>query len=277
MKIGIVGLGLIGGSVAKALKKAGKYDIAGVDIDAKTEEEALSSGAIGSVGGIDACDVVYVCLHPADTVQYLLGNDFKPGAVLTDVCGVKRLVMERVSGQLREKGYLFAGSHPMAGKERGGFANSDAGLFSGASYILVRDEHTDPKALSLLSTLALDMGFARVTRSTPDEHDRMIAYTSQLAHVVSNAYVKNPLSGQKGFSAGSFEDLTRVARLDHALWAELFLENSEYICAEIDTLLAHIGEIRDAVRQKNGRLLRSLLEDGSRIKEEISRQRSKST
>jgi len=271
MRIGIVGLGLIGGSIAKALKDCKKYDINGLDTDPETQELALSAGVIDQAGEIDKCDIVYVCLHPLDTVQYLLNNQFKAGAILTDTCGVKRFITDRVSRQLKEKGYLFVGGHPMAGKEQNGFKNSSALIFKDASYIITKDEYTDPKAIGTVSSLALDMGFAHVTRSTPLEHDKIIAYTSQLAHVVSNSYVKNPLSGQKGFSAGSFEDLTRVARMDHALWAELFLENSDFLCDEIDTLIKNMNDIKDTIKQKNGRLLRSLLEEGSDIKEKITK------
>jgi prephenate dehydrogenase len=144
---------------------------------------------------MEDCDVVYVCLYPMDTVQYLLDNEFKPGAVLTDVCGVKRFIVEKVSGPLKKKGLLFCGGHPMAGSEGSGFKDSDAELFRGAHYILMKD--ADQRASGLLSRLAQEIGFAGITKSTPDEHDSIIAYTSQLAHVISAAYVRTLLPKQK--------------------------------------------------------------------------------
>lgn len=270
MKIGVVGLGLIGGSIAKALKNSKRHEVIGTDKNPETVEKALADGAIDSSDGIEECDVVFCCLHPEDTVKYLLGSNFKPGAVLTDTCGVKRYVLNKVSKPLKERGYKFVGGHPMAGKEKGGYENSNPKMFKGAHYILIKDSDTDPLALSEISGLADDMGFGHVTRSTAAEHDKEIAYTSQLAHVVSNAYVKNPLATDKGFSAGSFEDMTRVARLDNALWAELFIENSDYLCDEIDRLIENMNNIKDVIKQKNGRHLRAVLKEGSDIKEQIS-------
>lgn len=275
MKIGVVGLGLIGASIAKALKNSGRHEVIGIDKDPETVALALKDKAIDAAEGIEDCEVVFVCLHPEDTVKYLLGHNFKPGAVLTDTSGVKRYVMNKVSKQLKERGYKFVGGHPMAGKEKSGYINSDPEIFKGANYILIKDADTDPLALSEISGLANDMGFGHVTRSTADEHDREIAYTSQLAHVVSNAYVKDPLATQSGFSAGSFEDMTRVAELNNALWAELFIENSDYLCDEIDLLIENMNKIKEVIKQKNGRQLRSVLKEGSDIREKIVEERKR--
>ena len=275
MKIGIVGLGLIGASIAKALNNSGRYEIVGTDKNPDVVSKALNDGVIKSAGGIEECDVVFCCLHPEDTVKYLLGNNFKPGAILTDTCGVKRYVMNKVSKPLEERGYKFVGGHPMAGKEKSGYDNSDPDMFKGAHYILIKDADTDPMALSEISGLADDMGFKQITRSTAAEHDKEIAYTSQLAHVVSNAYVKNPMSTEQGFSAGSFEDMTRVAQLDNALWAELFIENSDYLCDEIDFLIENMNKIKEVIKQKNGRQLRAVLKEGSDIREKILEDRNK--
>lgn len=275
MKIGIVGLGLIGGSIAKALKNSGRHQIVGTDKNPETLKKALDDGVIESGEGIEECDVVFCCLHPEDTVKYLLGHKFKQGAILTDTCGVKRYILNKVSRPLKERGYKFVGGHPMAGKEKGGYKNSDPDMFKGAYYILIKDADTDPLALSEISSLANDMGFSHITRSTAAEHDKEIAYTSQLAHVVSSAYIKNPLALEHGFSAGSFEDMTRVAQLDNALWAELFIENSDYLCDEIDLLIDNINKIKEVIKQKNGRQLRSVLQEGNDIREKIIKERKK--
>lgn len=275
MKIGVVGLGLIGGSIAKALKKSGRHEVIGIDKNPKVLNKALSDGAIDSDKGIEDCDVVFCCLPPEDTVKYLLGGNFKPGAVLTDTCGVKRYIINKVSKPLHERGYKFVGGHPMAGKEKGGYDNSDPNMFKGANYILIKDADTDPMALSEVAGLADDMGFGHITRSSASEHDKEIAYTSQLAHVVSNAYVKDPMATVLGFSAGSFEDMTRVAQLDNVLWAELFIENSDYLCDEIDVLIDNINKIKEVIKQKNGRQLRSVLEEGSDIRVKITEEQKK--
>jgi prephenate dehydrogenase len=269
MKIGIVGLGLIGGSLAKTFKKNTGHHIAGVDRNPDAERAALAAKAIDSAGGIETCDVVYVCLYPMDTVQYLLDTEFKPGAILTDVCGVKRLIVEKVAKPLAKKGLLFCGGHPMAGSEGSGFADSRAGFFDGAHYILMRGDDVDQRASGMLTRLAQELGFAGVTRTTPEEHDQVIAYTSQIAHAISAAFVRNPLAASKGFSAGSFEDMTRVARLNNTLWAELFLENSDNLCETIDRFVADLNVMRDTIKQKNGRQLRVLLQESNDIKNEM--------
>lgn len=275
MTIGIVGLGLIGGSVAKALKRSGKHRIIGADKNADVVRSALAEGVIDSDESIEDCDVVYVCLPPIDTTKYLLSHKFKPGAVLTDVSGVKRFIVDKVAKPLREAGYCFVGGHPMAGKECSGYQNSDADLFKGADYILIKDAEADPKGFTILQNLALDMGFSHITRASAAEHDKIIAYTSQLAHIVSNAYVKNPLSLEEGFSAGSFEDMTRVAKMDYALWAELFVENADYICSEIDALIKNLEELKGVISLKNTRQLRSVLKDGNDAREKVLEIREK--
>ncbi len=272
MRIGIVGLGLIGGSIAKALKANTRHFVAGCDRDEGVIRAAIGEGAIDGEGGISACDVVFCCLYPDAAVDYILNADFKPGAVVTDVCGVKRYIAQRVSAPLREKGVSYVGGHPMAGRELSGFAASVAQLFAGASYIICRGEDTDEAAVKLLSEVAVELGCARVTLCTPEEHDMAIAYTSQLAHVVSNSYVKNDMAVLKGFSAGSFEDLTRVARLNPCMWAELFIENGDFLCGHIDTLIGNMLEVRSAIMAGDFEKLSGLLAEGSRIKEAISGQ-----
>ncbi len=158
----------------------------------------------------------------------------------------------------------------MAGRECWGFSGSDADLFTDASMILTPTEHTPESALKFLSGLFASVGFGRITITTAQEHDSMIAFTSQLAHVVSSAYIKSPRARQhKGFSAGSYKDLTRVAKLNAPMWTELFLENADYLAEEIDTIIAHLAEYRQAITQGDGARLCGLLEDGKNIKEEL--------
>ncbi len=277
MQIGIVGLGLMGGSIAKALRQNTNHRIIGIDKNDDVLASALQSGVIDDVQGLEGCDVVFVCLYPRDAVAYILNQSFRAGAVVTDICGVKRFTHRCMSQALHEKGIRYVGSHPMAGKEISGFGASEAGLFKGASYIITKDTFTDEHAVDILGVLAAEMGFARVTVSTPEEHDRVIAFTSQLAHAVSNSYVKNPEAGQRGFSANSFEDLTRVAKLDATMWAELFMENADYLCADIDDIIGHLTELKDAMEERDEELLRALLRRGSEIKEGLIKNRESTT
>ena len=269
MKIGIVGLGFMGGSLAKAFKKYTKYQIAGRDKDRKAEEAALAARAVDSIGGIETCDVVYVCLYPKDTVQYLLDSEFMHGAVLTDVCGVKRFVVEKATEPLNKKGLLFCGGHPLVGRVGSGFKDSNADIFRGAYYILMDDDSVNHRASGTLSRLAQEIGFAGITHTTAEEHDEIIAYTSQLTRVISAAYVRNPVAETRGFSSGGFENIARTAKLNNMLWSELFLENSENLCGAIDRLIADISSIKDNIKQKNGRQLRAILQECSDIMEKI--------
>lgn len=269
MKIGIAGLGLIGGSIAKALTAAG-HAIYGFDINKNVEQAALACGAITAIADFAECEAVFVCLCPRSAAAFILETDFAPNALVTDICGVKRFMYSSVAAPLRERGAYYVGSHPMAGREVGGFANSSAELFKGASYIITREAETDAVAVEKLAGLAADMGCGRVTYSSAQEHDLEIAYTSQLAHVVSNCYMKNPAALKTGFSAGSFLDLTRVAKLDAAMWAELFLENSDFLVKDIDIIIEELSRVRSAMQQGDEAALRELLKQGSDIKEKVS-------
>lgn len=263
MKIGIVGLGLIGGSLAKALTRYTDHEVHGENRTRSTAERALADGSIHEIGGIGECDLVYVCLPPKASVDYIRGGSFRDGAIVTDVSGIKRFVVDSLA-DLAKDGIRFVGGHPMAGSEVGGYESSLTDLFKGASYILTPVADTDPAAVEVLGDLARAMGFGRVQISTPEDHDRIIAYTSQMAHVVSNAYIKNRAAlEERGFSAGSFKDLTRVAQLDADLWTELFLENRDLLTANLDEFMEHLKLARDAIAEGNEKALRGLLRNGS--------------
>ncbi len=271
MNIGVVGLGLIGGSLARAIKKYTTHSVCGVDRDASVLRAAYEAGAIDSDTDVSGCELVFVCLYPRDCVSYMLGTQFMDNAVVADISGVKRYIADEVAQPLREKGLRYVGTHPMAGKENSGFASSDADLFQNASFIITIDRHTDAQAQTLLANLAEQIGFSRITTCSAQKHDEVIGYTSQLAHVVSNSYVKSEAAQNfEGFSAGSFMDLTRVAKLNPQMWAELFIENGDILTAEIDELIQNMLEIKHAVNTQDEPLLRSLLKKGSDIKEKLS-------
>ena len=271
MKIGVVGLGLMGGSLARALKKYTSHTVCGVDKDPAVLAAAYDAGAIDCDGDVSCCDIVFVCLFPQDSIDYMLRTEFREGAVIADICGVKRAVEDRVALPLFERNLRYVGTHPMAGRETGGFGNSDADLYRGASFIITLTEHTDEQAKAEISRLAQEIGFTRITECSARKHDEVIGYTSQLAHVVSNAYVKSRAAQDfKGFSAGSFMDLTRVALLDPEMWSELFLLNGDILAGEIDELVENVSALRDAIRAGDGQALRALLKDGSDRKKRLN-------
>ena len=173
------------------------------------------------------------------------------------------LVVGGIAPVAEQYGFAYIGGHPMAGKERGGFTSATDDLYVGASMILTPDKRTDMQLLEMLKAFFLDIGFASLTFSTPDEHDRIIAFTSQLAHIVSSAYVKSPeAQRRRGFSAGSFQDMTRVARLDENMWTELFLDDADYLTTELDEIIRHLTEYQDALKARDAQKLHDLLKDG---------------
>lgn len=227
MKIAVIGLGLIGGSIAKALKQNTAHTVIGFDRDENVLLDALSLGAIdrtGSTAALSEADIVYVCLYPEDVVRFVAENAqrFRPGCIVTDVCGIKGQVYKRLCEISAPYKFEYVGGHPMAGKEISGFEASEAGLFYNASYIFVPGD-APIGAVDTLALLAKDMGFGTIKICTDQVHDRMIAYTSQVPHVLACAYVMSPqCDTHSGFSAGSYRDVSRVARINAPLWADLF-------------------------------------------------------
>ena len=268
MIIGIVGLGLIGGSMAKSIKSRTAHTVYGTDLNSETMTMARMCGAIDAPlteENLPQCEVLLVAIRPAAAVEWVARNAalISKSAMLVDLCGVKRQVVEGIAPIAREHGFAYIGGHPMAGKERGGFTAATDDLYVGASMILTPDQRTDMQLLETLKTLFLDIGFAGLTFSTPEEHDRIIAYTSQLAHIVSSAYVKSPeAQRRRGFSAGSFRDMTRVARLDEDMWTELFLDDADYLTAELKILIGHLTEYLDVLEARDAQKLHDLLKDG---------------
>jgi prephenate dehydrogenase len=268
VNVGIVGLGLIGGSMAKSIKVRTANTVWGIDLDAETMTLSRLSGAIDgalTAENLPLCDLVLVAIRPAAAVAWVKEHAplFSKSTILVDLCGVKRSVCEQLAPIAKEYGFAYIGGHPMAGRERGGFVHSSEELFTGASMILTPDQSTDMRMLETLKAFFTDIGFAGLTFSTPEEHDRIIAYTSQLAHLVSSAYIKSPeAQRRRGFSAGSFRDMTRVAHLDEAMWTELFLDDADYLAEQLDILIDHLSEYRAALKAHDAEQLQALLKDG---------------
>ena len=272
MNVGIVGLGLIGGSMAKSVKSRTDHSVFGIDLDSETMMLARLCGAIDaplSDGNISGCDLILLAVRPGAAVKWMEENakNIASTATVVDLCGVKRYVVEKLSPLAEKFGFSYIGGHPMAGRERGGFTSSSEDLYNGASMILTPDSQTDINRLEYLKRFFLDVGFANLTFSTPDEHDRIIAYTSQLAHIASSAYVKSPTAQKRyGFSAGSFRDMTRVARLDENMWTELFMNDADYLTEELKILIDNLNEYLNALEARDPEKLRELLRDGKEKK-----------
>lgn len=280
MKILVVGLGLIGGSYCKAITSYTKHEVYGLDNNSDVIESAQKNGCIKggvSLSQLQNFDMVITCLHPVPAYKFMRENigNLKKGAILSDVCGIKGQMSVNLTELAENHGVHYVGTHPMAGKERFGFEFSDGALFIGANFIVTPTENTDKNALLIVETLAKDMGFGKIVESTPFDHDSIIAYTSQLAHVVSSAYVKSPtMQKELGFSAGSFKDMTRIATLNESMWTSLFLANKECLVFEIDELIKHLSEYREAIEQNDNEALEKLLKEGRLLKEENIRKRT---
>ena len=272
--IGIVGLGLIGGSLAKAAKKKGDFEVFGCDIDKSVTEYALLSGIIDrelTSDNIKECDAIILSVYPEATLSWLRDNkdNIKKGTIVLDCGGVKRAICKEAFEIAKESGFDFIGGHPMAGTQYSGIKNSKDTLFYNACFVLVPKPSEDVYVLSKARELVVALGFSRVSVMTPERHDELIAFTSQLAHVVSNAFIKSPAAlSHKGISAGSFRDLTRVAHLNENMWTELFLANSDNLIHEIDILIDNLKAYRDALERKDEETLRELLREGREAKEE---------
>jgi prephenate dehydrogenase len=276
LKVGVVGLGLIGGSMARAYSAAG-HAVLAHDIRAASVESALAENAIcGKLTAENAgeCDIIFLAVYPAAAMAWLRVSapHLRKESVVIDLCGTKRGICGTCFAMAREYGFTFIGGHPMAGTQYSGFENSKNELFRGAPMVIVPPENCDENTLTRVRELLAPVGFGQITVSTAEKHDRIIAFTSQLAHVVSNAYVKSPNAQvHKGFSAGSYKDLTRVAWLNEQMWTELFMENSDYLTEEINGIIDALSAYRDAMAEGNAEKLKELLREGRLAKERVDR------
>ena len=267
MTVGIVGLGLIGGSLAKAISQNTDHTEYGFDLSEEVMAKAVLLDAIEQPLTdkiLSHCDIIIVALYPQATIDYVKEHAdlIKKGAIVIDCGGVKRIVCDQLIPLGEEKGFLFMGGHPMAGLEHSGFAYAKKSLFNNASMVLCSTKGSI-EDVEKIKDLFSAIGFTNFAITTPDDHDRKIAFTSQLAHVVSNAYIKSPTAMvHAGFSAGSYKDLTRVAKLNEHMWTELFLENPDYLAEEIDTLIENLQAYSRAIKDNDADTLCRLLRDG---------------
>ncbi len=272
MTVGVVGLGLIGGSLAKAIKDRTDHKVLGFDIvDTVVYKAKLIKAVDGELtnNNLADCDLIIVALYPAASVSYVKENAsiFKKGTVVLDCGGVKREVCAELEELAKNSDFYFVGGHPMAGIEFSGFEYSKKNLFEKASMIVTPYSGTPIEVMEMLKKLFLTIGFNNFQITTPDDHDRMIAFTSQLAHIVSNAYVKGPAAlRHKGFSAGSYKDMTRVAKLNEVMWTELFLDNADYLSQELEELIKRLQEYSEVIKKADAEKLRAMLKEGSDIK-----------
>ena len=274
MKVGILGLGLIGGSLARA------YAIAGHTVYAAEKDESMLSFAqlAGAVDGqltpesLSECELVLLAIYPEGSANWLAENamHISKDALVMDCCGVKQLICEKCFPLAEKYGFTFMGGHPMAGTHFSGFKYSRANLFEGAPMVLVPHRFDDMDLLDRAKEALAPCGFGSFSVTNARDHDRMIAFTSQMPHILSNAFIKSPTALEHmGFSAGSYKDLTRVAWLNPQMWAELFLENREFVLSELNTYITALESYRDAVEHQDLITLITLLDEGKRRKEEV--------
>ena len=274
MTVGICGLGLIGGSMAKAYKESG-HRVLGYDLNESTLGYCSLAGITDGVldeSSIPECDLIFIALYPVSAIKYLeeIAHLVSKNATVIDLCGTKAKICECGFALAKKYGFTFVGGHPMAGTQYSGIKHSRASLFRNAPMVLVPPVYDDIAFLDGIKQLLAPAGFGKFSITTADEHDRMIAFTSQLAHVVSNAYVKTPTAqNHKGFSAGSYKDLTRVAWLNENMWTELFLENKEPLLYELEYIIASLSEYKVAIENDDADTLRQLLKDGRLAKEKV--------
>lgn len=277
MKIGIIGLGLIGGSLGRAFVKEGE-EVLAWDIDPDTLQQGALLKAYDEVLTPDKAadvDLLIVALTPEATVRAWeeWAPRLKEGAILADIAGTKRYVVAEAKRLHAAYPHLeWVCTHPMAGREYSGIKHSQVGLFD-RSTLLVVPVDTPIATLAHIKNLFLSIGFGKVLLTTAEEHDRIIAFTSQLAHIISNAYILSDTApDQRGYSAGSFRDMTRVARINAAMWSELFVQNADHLTLEIDELIAHLSEMRDAIQAGDRGAIERYLSLGNQRKEEADKQ-----
>lgn len=274
MTIAVIGLGIIGGSFCKAIKAHTAHRVIGINRTRSVAEQALKDGAIDEIGtaeDLGRADLIILCMYPQACVDYVTANGqyIKKGAIVTDSSGIKRAICPQLKALSEQFGFVFVGSHPMAGKEQNGYEVSEAALYQGASFIITPCG-ADDRSVRTLSELALDIGFGSVKLSDPEEHDRMIAFTSQLPHILACAYVLSPsCPNHNGFSAGSYRDVSRVANINAQLWSELFIENREPLIEELKLLSSNILRILDAVNDNDRDRIAAILEESHQVKKAL--------
>jgi len=275
MTVGIVGLGLIGGSFAKAFKRSEGITVLGHNRNKNMLDFAILSGAVDApleFEDISRCDLLLLTAYPEAAAEYLrqAAPHIGKNTLVMDCLGTKREICNVAFPLAEEYGFCYVGGHPMAGTHNSGFKYSRGDMFDGAPMVIVPPANYDMELLDRVKQLLSPVGFGSITVTSADKHDEMIAFTSQMAHIVSNAYIKSPTAGShKGFSAGSYKDLTRVAWLNPQMWTELFLENGDNLLKELDFLIDRLGEYRKAIAENDAETLIRILDEGRMRKKEI--------
>ena len=274
MTVGILGLGLIGGSLARAYAKNG-HTVLAYDRD----ESILAFAQLADVvngkldeSSINKCDLILLSIYADASATWLEENAkyLCKNALIIDCCGIKEEICRRCFPIAEKYGFTFVGGHPMAGSHNSGFKYSRSNLFQGAPMVIVPPRYDDPDLLQWVKDALSPCGFKSFSVTTAESHDKMIAFTSQMPHIISNAYIKSPTAlSHNGFSAGSYKDLTRVAWLNPQMWAELFLSNKDNVLAELDILINSLNQYKEAIENDNSQLLIQLLDDGRKRKEEV--------
>lgn len=274
MTVGIFGLGLIGGSMARCYAVAG-HTVLAYDRDESSLSFAMLSGAVHGLleeSTISNCDLILLSIYPGGCARWLEENGqyVAKGTLVMDLCGIKQEVCARCFPVAEKYGFTYVGGHPMAGSQFSGFKYSRADLYKGAPMVLVPPRYDDIDLLQRVKDLLAPCGFGMFSVTTAKDHDKMIAFTSQMPHVLSNAFIKSPTAlRHKGFSAGSYKDLTRVAWLNAPMWSELFLENRDNLLFELNTYIDSLTQYRDALENRDEAVLTALLEEGKKRKEEV--------
>lgn len=274
MRVGILGLGLIGGSMARAYALEG-HTVLAAEQDEQMLSFAMLAGAVHEKltrESIPSCDLILLAIYPSGSATWLEENAslISPKTLVMDLCGIKREICRRCFPLAEKYGFTFVGGHPMAGSQFSGFKYSRANLFEGQPMVLVPPRFDDMELLDRCKQALAPCKFGTFSATSAEAHDRMIAFTSQMPHILSNAYIKSPTArSHKGFSAGSYRDLTRVAWLNPAMWAELFLDNQDFTLQELDTYIASLNQYREAIANGDRDTLIALLEEGKRRKEEV--------
>ena len=274
MTVGVVGLGLIGGSVAKAYHEGG-HTVYAWNRTPSTLGFALISGDVDAElneDNVSECDLIVVCLYPKASIEWVrkMAPYFGEKPLVMDACGTKRDVCNACFALAEEYGFTFVGGHPMGGTKDSGYKYSKPDMFHGCPMVVVPPRYDDIELYSRIKELLSPLGLGRYSITTAEDHDSMIAFTSQLSHVIASSYIKSPSAErQGGFSGGTYRDMTRVAYLNAPMWSEIFISNKDCLLAEIDSLIANMSKYREAINNEDTDGLRELLAEGSRRKEKL--------
>lgn len=269
MTVGIIGLGLIGASLASCIHENTHDTVLGRDTNENTMRAALGSGTVDGTltdANTHVCDLILIALYPRAALQVLgeMAPHVRRGTIVMDCCGIKRKICAEGKKLAEQYGFTFIGGHPMAGRECWGYESAKPDLYKGASMIITPDQDEPKTTVAYISDYFKSLGFGRITKVTPEEHDAVIACTSQLAHVLSSSYIRSDTAARhEGLSAGSFRDMTRVAALNDRMWSEIFLDNKDYLLSEIDGLIRHLQDYRDAIAEDNREAISEMMKDST--------------